>query len=99
MAVKYRVLQVKGAQEESFIVVGIDFEAGTITSTTEMMLRIGDADVSGEIGRDTKRDRRVDGAGKEVSRAANEFAKKLRRCSRRSMRGTVSPQRPLANRA
>ena len=37
MAVKYRVLQVKGAQEEAFIVVGIDFEAGTITNTTEMM--------------------------------------------------------------
>ncbi len=37
MAAKYRVLQVKGAQAESFVVVGIDFEAETITSTTEMM--------------------------------------------------------------
>jgi|GEM_PF-1705887 hypothetical protein len=37
MATKYRVLQVKGTQQESFVVVGIDFEAGTITSTSEMM--------------------------------------------------------------
>jgi hypothetical protein len=37
VATKYRVLQVKGAQQESFIVVGLDFEAGTITSTSEMM--------------------------------------------------------------
>jgi hypothetical protein len=37
MATKYRVIQVKGAAQESFLVVGIDFEAGTITNTTEMM--------------------------------------------------------------
>lgn len=37
MATKYRVIQVNGAAEESFLVVGIDFEAGTITNTTEMM--------------------------------------------------------------
>ena len=37
MATKYRVLQVKGAEQESFLVVGVDFEAGTITSTSEMM--------------------------------------------------------------
>jgi hypothetical protein len=37
MATKYRVLQVKGAQQESFIVIGMDFEAEMITSTSEMM--------------------------------------------------------------
>jgi hypothetical protein len=37
MATKYRVVQVKGEQPESFIVVGIDFEAATITSTSEVM--------------------------------------------------------------
>lgn len=37
MATKYRVVQVKGAKPETFIVVGIDFEAGTITSTSESM--------------------------------------------------------------
>jgi len=37
MATKYRVVQVKGAKPETFIVVGIDFDAGTITSTSESM--------------------------------------------------------------
>lgn len=37
MATKYRVVQVKGARPETFIVVGIDFEAGAITSTSESM--------------------------------------------------------------
>ena len=33
MATKYRVVQVKGARPETFIVVGIDFETTAITST------------------------------------------------------------------
>lgn len=37
MATKYRVVQVKGAKPETFIVVGIDFEGGSITSTSESM--------------------------------------------------------------
>ena len=37
MATKYRVLQVKGGNPESFIVIGIDFEHGVITSTSESM--------------------------------------------------------------
>jgi hypothetical protein len=37
MATKYRVVQVKGAKPETFIVVGIDFAASTITSTSESM--------------------------------------------------------------
>ncbi len=35
MATKYRVVQIKGATPETFIVVGIDFEKGAITSTSE----------------------------------------------------------------
>jgi hypothetical protein len=34
---KYRVVQVKGSKPERFIVVGIDFAQGTITSTSESM--------------------------------------------------------------
>ena len=37
MAIKYRVIKVKGAKPETFIVVGIDFAASTITSTSESM--------------------------------------------------------------
>ncbi|MGB8063377.1 MAG: hypothetical protein WCF26_15905 [Candidatus Sulfotelmatobacter sp.] len=37
MATKYRVVQVKGAKPETFIVVGIDFGEGAITSTSESM--------------------------------------------------------------
>ncbi len=37
MATKYRVVQVKGTKPETFVVVGIDFEKGTITSTSESM--------------------------------------------------------------
>jgi hypothetical protein len=37
MATKYRVVKVKGTDPESFIVVGIDFEKGEITSTSESM--------------------------------------------------------------
>lgn len=37
MATKYRVVQIKGARPEMFIVVGIDFEKGAITSTSESM--------------------------------------------------------------
>jgi len=37
MATKYRVVQVKGAKPETFIVVGIDFAEGKITSTSESM--------------------------------------------------------------
>lgn len=37
MATKYRVVQVKGAKPETFIVVGIDFSAAAITSTSESM--------------------------------------------------------------
>jgi len=37
MATKYRVVQIKGARPETFIVVGIDFEKSTITSTSESM--------------------------------------------------------------
>jgi hypothetical protein len=37
MSTKYRVVQVKGTKPETFIVVGIDFTANTITSTSESM--------------------------------------------------------------
>ena len=37
MATRYRVVQVKGAKPETFIVVGIDFDEGTITSTSAAM--------------------------------------------------------------
>lgn len=37
MATKYRVIKVKGANPETFIVVGIDFAQSTITSTSESM--------------------------------------------------------------
>lgn len=37
VATKYRVVQVKGSKPETFIVVGIDFAAGAITSTSESM--------------------------------------------------------------
>jgi len=37
MATKYRVVKVKGAKPETFIVVGIDFEEHKITSTSESM--------------------------------------------------------------
>ena len=37
MATKYRVIQVKGAKPETFIVMGIDFAANTVTSTSESM--------------------------------------------------------------
>jgi len=37
VATKYRVVQVKGAKPETFIVVGIDFEEGAITSTSASM--------------------------------------------------------------
>ena len=37
MATKYRVVQVKGAKPETFIVVGIDFALTAITSTSESM--------------------------------------------------------------
>ena len=38
MATKYRVIKVKGTKPETFIVVGIDFDAAAITSTSEAML-------------------------------------------------------------
>jgi hypothetical protein len=37
LSTKYRVIQVKGAKPERFIVVGIDFAASAITSTSESM--------------------------------------------------------------
>ena len=37
MPTKYRVVQVKGAKPETFIVVGIDFDEGAITSTSASM--------------------------------------------------------------
>jgi hypothetical protein len=37
MATKYRVIKVKGAKPETFIVVGIDFAQSAITSTSESM--------------------------------------------------------------
>jgi len=37
MATKYRVVQVKGAKPETFIVVGIDFDQSAITSTSASM--------------------------------------------------------------
>jgi len=37
MATKYRVVKVKGTKPELFIVVGIDFDQHTITSTSESM--------------------------------------------------------------
>ena len=38
MTAKYRVIKVKGTKPETFIVVGIDFAAAAITSTSEGML-------------------------------------------------------------
>lgn len=40
MSTKYRVVQVKGAKPETFIVVGIDFAANSITSTSESMSEV-----------------------------------------------------------
>ena len=37
MATKYRVVKVKGAKPETFIVVGVDFEQHEIISTSESM--------------------------------------------------------------
>jgi len=37
MATKYRVVQVKGAKPETFIVVGIDFPQRAIMSTSQSM--------------------------------------------------------------
>lgn len=37
MATKYRVVKIKGAKPETFIVVGIDFESAAIVSTSESM--------------------------------------------------------------
>ena len=37
MATKYRVVQVKGAKPETFLVVGIDFEEHAIKSTSASM--------------------------------------------------------------
>jgi hypothetical protein len=37
MATEYRVVKVKATSPETFIVVGIDFERGEITSTSESM--------------------------------------------------------------
>jgi hypothetical protein len=37
VATRYRVVQVKGTKPETFIVVGIDFTASAITSTSESM--------------------------------------------------------------
>jgi len=37
MAIKYRVVQVKGSKPETFIVIGIDFATSAITSTSESM--------------------------------------------------------------
>lgn len=37
MATKYRVVQVKGAKPETFVVVGIDFDQHAVTSTSESM--------------------------------------------------------------
>jgi len=37
MATKYRVVQVKGAKPETFIVVGIDFAENAIKSTSEAL--------------------------------------------------------------
>jgi hypothetical protein len=41
MATKYRVIRVKGAKPETFIVVGIDFALNAITSTSESMSEAG----------------------------------------------------------
>jgi hypothetical protein len=41
MATKYRVVKVKGTKPETFIVVGIDFDAHAITSTSESMPEAG----------------------------------------------------------
>ncbi len=38
MTTKFRVIKVKGIKPETFIVVGIDFGAAVITSTSEAML-------------------------------------------------------------
>lgn len=37
MSTKYRVIQVKGAKPETFLVVGIDFTQGAVTSTSQAM--------------------------------------------------------------
>lgn len=40
MATKYRVIKVKGAEPESFIVVGIDFSDHVIKSTSPSMAEV-----------------------------------------------------------
>jgi hypothetical protein len=37
MSTKYRVVKIKGTKPETFIVVGIDFDANAITSTSEAL--------------------------------------------------------------
>jgi len=41
MPTKYRVVKVKGSNPESFIVVGIDFEQHSITSTSDALNEAG----------------------------------------------------------
>ena len=57
MPTKYRVVQIQGATPETFIVVGIDFEKGAITSTSESMhepeLRVY-LEKAGASGKDVK---------------------------------------------
>jgi len=40
MATKYRVIKVKGAEPESFMVVGIDFDQHAITRTSNAMSEV-----------------------------------------------------------
>jgi len=55
MATKYRVIKVKGAKPETFIVVGIDFAQGAITSTSESMLESEMRPISRRAGRPRRR--------------------------------------------
>jgi hypothetical protein len=60
MATKYRVVQVKGAKPETFIVVGIDFDEGAITSTSESMQESTMRSYLEKTGAAKQRDRSVD---------------------------------------
>ena len=57
MATKYRVVQVKGSKSETFIVVGIDFAARAIASTSESMQ---EADMRSYLQREGASDTEID---------------------------------------
>ena len=60
MATKYRVIKVKGAEPESFIVLGIDFTDHIIKSTSPSMSEPELAGTPSPGGRDGRGSRRLD---------------------------------------